>query len=75
MLSLKSHAQLDTLKYLRENFEDKKSEYIGKPFSYLLSKMTKIQPKTCWAHGTNNRFIVPYSQFLFAEMDKSFAFQ
>lgn len=39
---------LDTLYYLKTNFEVKKSEFIGKPFSYLLSKMTKIQPKTVW---------------------------
>lgn len=38
---------LDTLNYLK-TFEVNKKEYIGKQFSYLLGKMTKIQPQTVW---------------------------
>ena len=69
----KSNAQLDTLNYLKTNFELQKAEYIGKPFSYLLSKMTQIQPQTVWSQGPlNNRNIRTTTDFRFATMNASF---
>jgi hypothetical protein len=72
-LSVASKAQLDTLHYLKTNFEIQKSEYIGKPFSYLLSKMTQIQPKTAWSHSPHfNKNIRTYTLFRFPIMEASF---
>jgi len=41
----KAMAQLDTLNYVKQ-FEINKAQYINQPFSYLLSQMTQIQPKS-----------------------------
>ncbi len=72
-MGAKSNAQLDTLNYLKTNFEIQKSEYIGKPFSFLLSKMTQIQPKTAWSlQSQKNMGKIYATSFLFCEMDYSF---
>lgn len=70
-IGIKINAQIDTLQYLKTNFEIQKSEYIGKNFSYLLNKMTQIQPKTLWSTVSykGNMFA---SRFKFCEMDDSF---
>ncbi len=44
-LSSKVYSQVDTLNYVKQ-FEVNKIEYINKPFSYLLSHMTQLQPQT-----------------------------
>ncbi len=70
-LSHKASAQLDTLNYLKQ-FEANKAQYINQPFSYLLSQMTQIQPKSHWAHSPlKNKTIVEYSSFNFCEIDYS----
>ncbi|UOU97951.1 hypothetical protein MUU74_15830 [Chryseobacterium daecheongense] len=62
-------ATLDTLRYLK-TFETNKAEYIGKPFSYLLSKMTKIQPKTVWiVPNSNDSTVLQKSLFRFYDMN------
>ena len=69
----KSNAQLDTLNYLKTNFEIQKSEYIGKPFSYLLSKMNQIQPKTAWSQsGSWKKNERNSTDFRFTFMEASF---
>ena len=71
-ISFKMQAQLDTLTYLKQ-FEANKINYINQPFSYLLSHMTQIQPKSHWAHSPmKNKNIVKSSTFNFCEIDYSF---
>ena len=71
-LSHKANAQLDTLNYVKQ-FEVNKAQYINQPFSYLLSQMTQVQPKSHWAHTPlKNKTIVEYSSFNFCEIDYSF---
>ncbi|MBY0066541.1 hypothetical protein [Empedobacter falsenii] len=62
--SLYAQTQKDVLSYAKQ-FETNKSEYIGKPFSYLLSKLsTQTQPKKVWFFpNTNNKNIVLTSTF------------
>ena len=61
---------LDTLEYLKSNFEIKKRQYIGKPFSCLLSKMLKIQPKTVWnTPAMNDSTTVEKSLFRFYDIN------
>lgn len=73
LFSVKINAQLDTLQYLKTNFEIQKTEYIGKPFSYLLNKMTAIQPKTSWSYQHQKDFGKSYATaFKFCDMDYSF---
>ncbi len=48
----KASAQIDTLNYLKQ-FEINKANYIGKPFSFLLGKMTLIQPKAAWSFSNS----------------------
>lgn len=43
-------AQLDTLAYLK-TFEQQKAQYIGQPFSVLLTAMGQVQPKSVWGAG------------------------
>lgn len=58
-------AVLDTLSYLK-TFEDHKKEYIGRPFSVLLSKMVLIKPQTVWTvPGIHNNDILEKSVFRF----------
>ncbi|MEC3875533.1 hypothetical protein [Chryseobacterium salviniae] len=72
VLSCKTYAQLDTLSYIKQ-FEINKSQYINKPFSYLLTQMTQLQPKSHWADSfPQNKKIVKASIFNFCEMDYSF---
>lgn len=67
-----SKAQLDTLNYVKQ-FEINKANYIGKPFSKLLTDMAKIQPKTVWfVPQTNKKTKVKESLFNFCDMDFSF---
>ncbi|MEJ5104161.1 hypothetical protein [Chryseobacterium sp. MYb328] len=68
----KINAQLDTLKYLKQ-FEVNKTQYINKPFSFLLDKMTQIQPKTVWpVLITNKKSVIRESEFNFCDKEKSF---
>ena len=68
-LSYKANAQLDTLNYVKQ-FEVNKAQYINQPFSYLLSQMTQIQPKSHWASSNpKNKNSVSASQFLFCNMN------
>jgi hypothetical protein len=61
---------LDTLNYLKTNFEVSKSQYVGKPFSYLLSKMTKIQPRTVWnIPGSTDNSTIEKTLFRFYDMN------
>ncbi|MEC3875794.1 hypothetical protein [Chryseobacterium salviniae] len=72
VLSCKTYAQLDTLSYIKQ-FEINKSQYINKPFSYLLGQMTQIQPKTVWdTAAPKTKSIVKASRFKFCGMDYSF---
>lgn len=72
LFCIKVNAQLDTLNYLKQ-FEANKTNYIGQPFSKLLSDMTQIQPKTVWSLPVKNkRSIVRDTGFNFCEMDYSF---
>ena len=65
----KAMAQLDTLNYVKQ-FEINKAQYINQPFSYLLSQMTRIQPKSHWVSSNpKNKNSVSASQFLFCNMD------
>lgn len=61
---LYAQTQKDVLSYAKQ-FETNKSEYIGKPFSYLLSKLTaQTQPKKVWTFpNINNKNIVLISTF------------
>ena len=71
-LSHKASAQLDTLNYLKQ-FEANKAQYINQPFSYLLSQMTQIQPKTVWFDPIiNKKSKVKKSIFKFCEKRYSF---
>ena len=71
-LSHKASAQLDTLNYLKQ-FEANKAQYINQPFSYLLSQMIQIQPKSHWGDSPlKNKTIVNASSFKFCEIDYSF---
>lgn len=48
LLANKAAAQpMDTLAYLK-TFEQQKAQYIGQPFSVLLTAMGQVQPKTVW---------------------------
>ncbi len=70
--SCKMKAQLDTLNYVKQ-FEANKAQYINQPFSYLLSQMTQIQPKTVWPNTyIKNKNIVKSSIFNFCHKDYSF---
>ncbi|MBY0066542.1 hypothetical protein [Empedobacter falsenii] len=62
--SLYAQTQKDVLSYVKQ-FEINKSEYIGKPFSYLLSKLSaQTQPKKVWfTPNLNNKNIVLTSTF------------
>ncbi|MFP7657954.1 hypothetical protein [Chryseobacterium proteolyticum] len=69
-LDKKITKELDTLHYLKTNFELKKSEYRGKPFSYLLSKMTRIYPRTVWnTPDIKDSTIVERSLFRFYDIN------
>jgi len=55
----------DTLSYLKA-FEIHKKDYIGKPFSVLLNKMTLIKPKTVWTvPGKYDHNVIEKSVFRF----------
>lgn len=59
----------DTLSYLK-TFETNKKEYIGKKFSYLLSKMEKIQPRTVWIVPSSiDTTLIQKSIFRFYDMN------
>lgn len=62
--SLYAQTPQDVLNYAKQ-FEANKSEYIGKPFSYLLSKLiVQTQPKKVWfLPNPNNKNIVLTSTF------------
>ena len=65
-LNNKAFSQLDTLNYLKTNFEIQKAQYINKPFSFLLNNMTQIQPKAAWAFsGSWKRNDRNYTEFCF----------
>jgi hypothetical protein len=74
IFSCQSKAQqpIDTLNYVKQ-FEINKANYINKPFSYLLSHMTQMQPKTVnslpqvWGKD-----LTPYSIFDFTEIEKQY---
>lgn len=67
-----SKAQLDTLNYIKQ-FEINKANYIGKPFSKLLTDMTKIQPKTVWSQPRGRyKNEIKGSFFNFCEKEFSF---
>ena len=64
--------QIDTLTYVKQ-FELNKANYIGKPLSFLLNDMTKIQPKTVWFNiNTDDKYNVIESHFKFSTKEKSF---
>ncbi|MFC7348985.1 hypothetical protein ACFQO9_19885 [Chryseobacterium zhengzhouense] len=69
---IKANAQIDALQYLKTNFEIQKTEYIGKPFSYLLSKMTQIQPKTNWSSQGKDLGKTYSTNFIFCDKEYSF---
>lgn len=75
-VSAKINAQnmpLDTLNYLKQNFEINKANYIGHPFSKLLNDMTAIQPKTVWSDSPHrNKNIRKSSRFKFTYKELSF---
>jgi len=72
LFSFQSKAQLDTLNYLKQ-FEINKVNYIGQPFSKLLSDMTQIQPKTVWNKPPhNNKTISLNTMFNFCNKNQSF---
>ncbi len=64
--------QIDTLAYVKQ-FEVNKANFINKPFSYLLSQMTQLRPKTVnslpqiWKQD-----LTPYSIFDFTEEEKQY---
>ncbi len=67
IFALKSQAQIDTLQYLKETFEAKKADYIGKPFSHLLSKMAQMQPQNFLAWpNMGNKNITREVLFMFS---------
>jgi hypothetical protein len=74
IFSCQSKAQqtIDTLNYVKQ-FEINKIDYVNKPFSYLLSHMTQIQPKTVnslpqvWGKD-----LTPESIFDFTEKEKQY---
>ncbi|MEC5172344.1 hypothetical protein [Chryseobacterium nepalense] len=68
----KANAQIDTLNYVKQ-FEINKAQYINQPFSYLLSHMTQIQPKTNWSYQSQKDLGKSYATaFKFCDMDYSF---
>jgi hypothetical protein len=68
MKSIKN-SKIDTLGYLK-TFETNKEKYIGKSFSYLLSKMDKMQPQTIWSvPGSRDSMIVTKSLFRFSDIN------
>ncbi len=63
------NSKMDTLKYLK-SFEADKKKYIGKSFSYLLSKMDKMQPQTIWSvPGSRDSTVVTKSLFRFSDIN------
>lgn len=73
LMNNKVFSQLDSLNYLKNNFEAQKTLYINKPFSFLLNNMTQIQPKTAWSHSKNmKRNERHYTNFKFNFMEASF---
>jgi len=70
LLSIKINAQLDTLNYVKQ-FEINKVEYINKPFSYLLSHMTQLPPKTVSSMiGIWGKDLSKYSHFEFCSLEE-----
>nr|WP_315029711.1 hypothetical protein [uncultured Chryseobacterium sp.] len=66
---IKNSKVIDTLSYLK-TFEANKEEYIGKDFSYLLSKMEKMQPKTIWSIPNSvDSTIITRSLFRFSDIN------
>ena len=64
--------QIDTISYIKQ-FEVNKASYIGKPLSFLLNDMTKIQPKTVWFNiNTDDKYNIIESHFKFSTKEKSF---
>lgn len=60
---------VDTLGYLK-TFEANKKEYVGKSFSYLLSKMGKMQPQTIWSvPSSGDSTVVTRSLFRFSDIN------
>lgn len=55
----------DTLQYVK-TFEQQKAQYIGQPFSVLLTALGQVQPKSVW-EGRNfrNKNQIPYCTFHF----------
>ncbi|SHL87638.1 hypothetical protein SAMN05444360_105148 [Chryseobacterium carnipullorum] len=72
IVSNRAYAQLDTLNYLKQ-FEANKAQYIGQPFSKLVSDMNQITPKTVWpTFEFNNKKNVEESMFKFCKKEHSF---
>ncbi|GAE63179.1 hypothetical protein H3Z85_15325 [Chryseobacterium indologenes] len=66
---VENNKALDTLGYLK-TFEANKAEYIGKNFSYLLSKMKKLQPQTIWSvPNSMDSTVVTKSLFRFSDIN------
>ncbi|PKF73542.1 hypothetical protein [Chryseobacterium sp. PMSZPI] len=66
---VKANDVIDTLQYLK-TFEANKKEYAGKSFSYLLSKMDKIQPRTIWSVPSSmDSTLVTKSLFRFSDIN------
>ena len=73
LISNKAFSQLDSLNYLKNNFEIQKSLYINKPFSFLLNNMTQLQPKAAFSHsGTWKRNERNFTMFCFNFKDACF---
>lgn len=70
--SCKAQSQSDTLNYVKQ-FEINKSQYVNKPFSYLLSHMIQMQPKSHWSDNPfRNKKVVESTRFKFCGMKYSF---
>ncbi|HCM34759.1 hypothetical protein [Chryseobacterium sp.] len=68
----KVNAQLDTMKYIKQ-FEANKSQYVNKPFSFLLGQMTQIQPRTAWSISSGRKKASSgTTRFKFASKEASF---
>ena len=66
-------AQIDTLAYLK-TFEQQKAQYIGQPFSVLLTAMGQIQPKTVWGgRNIRHKTQIPYCTFYFVSPNNAFS--
>ncbi|AZA82989.1 hypothetical protein EG342_14370 [Chryseobacterium lactis] len=69
MKSTKNSKIVDTLGYLKA-FEANKKEYVGKSFSFLLSKMDKMQPQTIWSvPSSGDSTVVTRSLFRFSDIN------